>query len=166
MLQTEACSCGARFVVGFLACPRCKTITPRFAGIVKVRENAMPKMTVAGGPSNAGALPGEPGHIAPETEEHPVTEAPAPPAPEDPQSPADKPDAAPHDAPEPAPDAPDAEPAEELTADDEAAGYTDLSFAQLRAAAKARNIPATGTAVELAARLAEHDQTTATEGDA
>lgn len=57
----------------------------------------------------------------------------------------------------------DAAPAEEepeqeaLSAADVAAGYTDLSFAQLRAAAKERGLSAGGTAVELAARLAEHD---------
>ncbi len=47
----------------------------------------------------------------------------------------------------------------ELSAADVAAGYTDLSFAQLRAEAKTRGLPAGGTAVELAARLGEHDTT-------
>lgn len=50
-----------------------------------------------------------------------------------------------------------AEEPEELSAADVAAGYTELSFAQLRAAAKERGLSAGGTAVELAARLAEHD---------
>jgi hypothetical protein len=50
---------------------------------------------------------------------------------------------------------------EELSPADVAAGYTDLSFKALRAEAKNRGLPAGGTATELAARLAEHDQATA-----
>jgi hypothetical protein len=55
----------------------------------------------------------------------------------------------------------------ELSAADVAAGYTDLSFAQLRAEAKSRGLPAGGSAVDLAARLGEHDAASASaEGDA
>jgi hypothetical protein len=54
----------------------------------------------------------------------------------------------------------------ELTAADVAAGYTDLSLAQLRAEAKARGLSAKGGAVELAARLAGHDEASAGGADA
>jgi hypothetical protein len=55
-----------------------------------------------------------------------------------------------------------AQDAEALSPADVAAGYTDLTFAELRAEAKARGLPAGGSAVELAARLAEHDAAQAT----
>jgi hypothetical protein len=61
----------------------------------------------------------------------------------------------------PAPGQPIEEPIEELSAADRAAGYTELSYAQLRAEAKSRGLPTGGTAVDLAARLGEHDQTAA-----
>lgn len=54
---------------------------------------------------------------------------------------------------------------EVLSAADVAAGYTDLSFAQLRAEAKARGLPAGGSAVDLAARLGEHDAASAPAAD-
>lgn len=40
-----------------------------------------------------------------------------------------------------------------------AGAHVDPTFKQLRAMAKARNLPASGTAAELTARIAEHDVT-------
>lgn len=63
---------------------------------------------------------------------------------------------------DPGPDADIPADAPEVLSDaDVAAGYTDLSFAQLRAEAKARGLPAGGSAVDLAARLGEHDAASA-----
>lgn len=128
--------CAKAHMRGFLHCPHCGERSHLYPEQPGVEEN-MPKTTTQGGASN-GWEPGEP-----ELAAAPVPEVPeATPAPE----------------PEPtAEEQPEEEPEEPLSAADVAAGYTDLSFAQLRAAAKERGLSAGGTAVELAARLAEHD---------
>lgn len=56
------CECGCQAIAGTITnCPMCR------------REREMPKATT-GGASNARALPGEPGYIAPETEQELVPE--------------------------------------------------------------------------------------------
>lgn len=61
-MTTETCtSCRTTFAVGFMRCPRCKTIAPLFAGHVK--EKDMPKITATDGPSNTNAVEGEVGFI-------------------------------------------------------------------------------------------------------
>lgn len=127
---------------GFLHCPHCGERSHLYPEQPGVEEN-MPKTTTQSGASN-GWEPGEPEPAA-----APVAEAAEAVPAQEPESPAEE---------EPAQE----EPEEPLSAADVAAGYTDLSFAQLRAEAKARGLSAGGTAVELAARLAEHDAAPAT----
>lgn len=134
MAVAEACSCGARFALGLMRCPRCRTVAPLFAS--RVKEEAMPRITVAGGPSNPGAEPGEVGYVGPEPEEaaegmHMIGEGDG------------------HhgasgltvlrEAPEPAPD------------------YASMTQAALREEAKNRGLPVGGSKADLAARLADHD---------
>lgn len=67
----ETCpDCTARFAVGLLRCPQCGTPAPQFADRMK-EDDDMPRITVAGGPSNPDAQPGETGYIAPEGGEDP-----------------------------------------------------------------------------------------------
>lgn len=156
-MVTELCGCGVRFAIGLMRCPRCQALSPRFANVVK--EDAVPRITVAGGPSNAAALPGEVGHVAPAEDAPPVQwkgehgpelielPAPAQVLPEgwtaDPG-----PDAHASRAPIvadpvlPGADAPD---------------YGSLPKAALVDEAKSRELPVSGSKAELAARLAEHD---------
>ena len=64
----ETCpDCTARFAVGLLRCPQCQAPAPRFAD--RMKEDTVPRITVAGGPSNPDAAPGETGYIAPEGSE-------------------------------------------------------------------------------------------------
>lgn len=70
-MPINVCKCGVRFAIGFLRCPRCQKIAPQYAALVK-KEEIMPRITVASGPSNAGAAPGEVGYI--ERAEHKAAE--------------------------------------------------------------------------------------------
>jgi hypothetical protein len=66
-MTRQVCSgCGTRFATGFFRCPRCRAVAPLFAD--QVKESKLPRITVAGGPSNAGAQPGEPGYVVPAAE--------------------------------------------------------------------------------------------------
>jgi hypothetical protein len=65
--------------VGLLRCPQCSAVAPLFADRV-TEEEPVPRITVAAGPSNAAAAPGEPGYVeaaaeAPVVAEEPVPEA-------------------------------------------------------------------------------------------
>jgi hypothetical protein len=62
MRPVTCTNCQTRFALGLLACPRCRTVSPQYAANVK-KEEVMPHTTVGGGPSNAGAQPGEVGFI-------------------------------------------------------------------------------------------------------
>lgn len=62
MFPIVCTGCLTRFALGLLCCPRCKQVSPQYAANVK-KEEPMPRITVAGGPSNAGAQPGEVGYI-------------------------------------------------------------------------------------------------------
>jgi len=62
MFAIACAGCQTRFASGLMRCPRCKHISPQYAGLVK-EEETMPKITVAAGPSNADAKPGEVGYI-------------------------------------------------------------------------------------------------------
>jgi hypothetical protein len=67
-MPMEVCpACGCRFAVGLFRCPRCRATAPLFAARVE-KETTMPRITAAGGPSNAGAVPGEPGYVEPAAE--------------------------------------------------------------------------------------------------
>lgn len=72
--------CQTRFALGLLQCPRCKQVSPQYAANVK-EEEQVPRITVAGGPSNADAVPGEVGYAGPEPvelpDDGPVAAAPA-----------------------------------------------------------------------------------------
>lgn len=70
-MPINLCKCGIRFAVGLMRCPRCKKIAPQYAALAK-KEEIMPRITVASGPSNAGAVPGEVGYI--ERAEHKAAE--------------------------------------------------------------------------------------------
>lgn len=50
--------CTTKYAVGLSRCPRCH-------GTDFEEEGAMPKITVAGGPSHVDAEPGQPGYVAP-----------------------------------------------------------------------------------------------------
>lgn len=64
-MAVETCpECTTRFAVGLLRCPHCQAPAPRFAD--RMKEEDMPRITVAGGPSNPDAQPGETGYIPPE----------------------------------------------------------------------------------------------------
>ena len=46
-MVTELCVCGVRFAVGFLACPRCRTVSPRYAGRQEIPARvSVPSMPV------------------------------------------------------------------------------------------------------------------------
>jgi hypothetical protein len=67
-VSVEVCpDCSTRFAVGLFRCPQCRATAPLFADRVE-RESKMPRITVAGGPSNAAAQPGDPGYVAPDAE--------------------------------------------------------------------------------------------------
>ncbi|MEV7389621.1 SAP domain-containing protein [Streptomyces sp. NPDC091215] len=73
----ETCpDCTARFAVGLLRCPHCQAPAPLFADRME-EDDTVPRITVAGGPSNADALPGEPGYIEPAEPAEDPTDAPA-----------------------------------------------------------------------------------------
>lgn len=90
----------------------------------------MPRITVASGPSNAGAAPGEVGYIAPAEPEAPEVAAEA--VPEVLDEPGPEPDPAPAD-------------------------WASKTVGQLRKAAGERGLDTAGPKADLAARLAEHD---------
>lgn len=108
----------------------------------------MPTITVTGGPSNAGARPGEVGYIGLEAEHGPeLTELPpgrfvepagAPAAADEDSGSADLP--------------PSAGPASD---------HASMTVAQLREAAKTRGLPVGGSKADLVARVAEHDAASA-----
>lgn len=76
-MSIEVCpSCTCRFAVGLLRCPQCGTDAPLFADRITTQEEPMPRITVAAGPSNAAARPGEPGYIAPAAVEEIAVETP------------------------------------------------------------------------------------------
>ena len=65
-MAVETCpDCTTRFAVGLLRCPHCQAPAPHFADRMK-EEDMAPRITVAGGPSNPDAQPGETGYITPE----------------------------------------------------------------------------------------------------
>lgn len=129
--------CGIHFALGVLRCPRCQTVSPQYAK--KLQEDAVPRITVANGPTNPDAKPGEVGYIPPpqETPASPAGDVAA--APEDPAVPAAATGAGPQAA-TPPPDGP-------------APDYDALTVAQLREAAKERRLPVGGTKAELVERL-------------
>jgi hypothetical protein len=62
-VSLEVCpACSTRFAVGLFRCPQCRATAPLFADRVE-KESKMARITVAGGPSNAAAQPGEPGYV-------------------------------------------------------------------------------------------------------
>ncbi len=146
--------CEFEYVVGLLRCPHCGTRSPMVPSTGET-ENDMPKITVSGA-SNAD----EPVPVAEEVAPPvvaPVEEDPAPVTSGEDLVMLGTPGIHGAEGLEILKTAPAQD--GELSAADVAAGYTDLSFAQLRAEAKTRGLPAGGTAVELAARLADHDTT-------
>src|SRR5215472_6675998 len=63
-VSIEICpACTCRFAVGLFRCPQCQTVAPLFAGRVREETELVPRITVAEGPTNPGALPGEPGYV-------------------------------------------------------------------------------------------------------
>ncbi len=149
MLLMGCLGCDGLYEVGLRRCPSCGTVSP-----AHVEGSVMPKST-SGGASNVGdvtALANEVPEDVPEA--LPVEEAPTfgethvGLAEVESPGPADQADA------------------EHVSADDAAAGYTDLSFGELRAEAKARGLPTNGSARDLAARLADHDVAVSDEGSA
>lgn len=137
--------CGIRFASGLLRCPRCRDLSPQYAK--PLEEEAVPRITVAAGPTNAAALPGEVGYIPPEDPAAP--EDPATPAFEAPSLPAATDDAGPLDA------SPAHAPAPSPASD-----YAGLTVPQLRAAAKERELPTGGTKTDLIERLTAAAQVT------
>ncbi len=75
MAWMQCRSCSTKFAVGLLRCPQCQMISELYAApeeaIEAEKESAMPKITVAAGPSNALDDTGEP-EAAPAAEEKPV----------------------------------------------------------------------------------------------
>ncbi len=66
-MSIEFCTkCPCRFAVGLACCPQCGALAPGFAARQRRAEENMPRITVAGGPSNAQAQPGEVGYVPPE----------------------------------------------------------------------------------------------------
>lgn len=61
MFPVVCSHCRTRFALGLMRCPRCQKVSPQYAANVK--EEYMPRITVADGPSNAAARPGEVGYI-------------------------------------------------------------------------------------------------------
>lgn len=61
MFPIVCTGCKTRFALGLLRCPRCQQVSPQYAANAK--EMYMPKITVAAGPSNADAKPGEVGYV-------------------------------------------------------------------------------------------------------
>lgn len=130
-MSVQACGgCGQSLAWGLLRCPRCQTVAPLFAG--RVKEEQMPHITVAGGPSNAAAAPGEVGYVGPDPTETPTGQAVIEPSPE----------------PETAPDG-EAEPAD--------TSWAAMPLAQLREHAKSRGLSTSGPKADLAARIAAYD---------
>lgn len=95
----------------------------------------MPRITVAGGPSNADARPGEVGYIGPQDVTQEDVAAHAPEAPAVPAA------------------AGDAGPLEGDASSGPAPDYATLTVPQLREAAKERALPTGGTKPELVERL-------------
>lgn len=65
-MAAQTCSgCGVWLAWGLFRCPRCHTVAPLYAATVQQQreENAMPRITVGAGPSNAAAAEGEVGFI-------------------------------------------------------------------------------------------------------
>jgi hypothetical protein len=98
----------------------------------------MPRITVAGGPTNAAARPGEVGYIGPDAA---ATEDAAAPAPEAPAVPAAAQGTGPGTSPTPGP-VPD---------------YASMTLTQLREQAKERGLTVGGSKADLTARLAGQD---------
>jgi hypothetical protein len=136
-MVTELCGCGIRFAIGLMRCPRCQAVSARFAGVVK--EDAVPRITVAGGPSNAAAVPGEVGHVPP-AEDAPPGQWKGERGPELIELPAGA-------AVFPA----------GWTQVEAVPDYGSMTQAALRDEAKTRGLPVGGSKADLAARLAEHD---------
>lgn len=101
----------------------------------------MARITVAGGPSNAQAQPGEPGYVPPaeEAADVPVTAADNPPA--DAQ---DEPVSSVNDQPE--------------GVNDPAGEHADKPVADLKAELRDRGLPVSGSKADLVQRLVQHDQ--------
>jgi hypothetical protein len=140
-VSIELCpGCGCRFAVGLLRCPQCQAIAPLFAERVKEEEGTVPRITVAGGPSNAAAQPGEPGYVQPEGADAPLepVDAAQEPAEPDVSEPAD----GPADGGDAATDVP----------------HEDKPVADLKAELRDRGLPVSGSKEQLVARLVEHDQ--------
>lgn len=65
LVALQTCDgCGGRVALGLMRCGRCQTVTAMFAQ--QMKERSMPRITVAGGPTNPAAGPGETGYIEPE----------------------------------------------------------------------------------------------------
>lgn len=143
-MLTQACDCGVRTALGFMRCPRCHALTPQFAGLAK--EDAMPRITVAGGASNPHALPGEVGYI------EPAVTAPADAASEAVVEGFLSPDAAAL-----LPEGWNADPVPPAVP--QTPDYGSMTQAALREEAKARGLPVGGSKADLAARLTDHDAT-------
>jgi len=145
-MMTELCGCGVRFAIGLMRCPRCQALSVRFAGVVK--EDVMPRITVAGGASNPDAGPGDVGYVAPAVAfegEHGPEPLDLPPG--TPVFPQGWTQVGPHEARGPIVDEP-------VTPEPD---YASLTKAALIDDAKSRELPVSGSKAELAARLAEHD---------
>jgi hypothetical protein len=160
--------CGVRFALGLLKCPRCQTVSPQYAKPLK--EDAVPRITVAAGPTNAGALPGEVGYVPPGGPQAPGVALVAEHGPELTDLPSGghvEPVAAHEDVAAPAPEAPavsavteGAEPDDGARVEGSAPDYNAMTVAQLRDEAKAKELPVGGSKAELVARLTAHGQTT------
>lgn len=55
--------CGTEYSVGAPRCPHCLATDPIRPEAQLAKENEMAKITVAAGPSNVDAEPGQPGHV-------------------------------------------------------------------------------------------------------
>ncbi len=134
-MNQEVCSgCGTRFAIGFLACPRCRTVAPLYARHMEGAQ--VPRITVAGGASNPDALPGEAGYVEQAAAEQNAVEIRG----------------------EHGPELTDMPPGQTVTTTD----YASMTQAALRDEAKTRGLPVGGSKADLAARLDEHDQQAAT----
>lgn len=137
-MRQEACGgCGTRFAIGFLACPRCRTVAPLYARHMEGAQ--VPRITVAGGPSNPDALPGETEYTGPGPEAAPTVEYRG----------------------EHGPELVDMPPGQPVAAAD----YVSMTQAALRDEAKTRGLPVGGSKADLAARLNDHDQQAAIAAD-
>lgn len=130
-MAIETCTgCKQTFAVGLFRCPRCKTLAPRYAEAARLIQKGtrtMPRITAAGGPSNAAAVEGEVGFIkreerkAEQAVEKVVAEI-------------------------------RGEHGPEAVVD-----WASKTVAHLRKAAEERGLDTTGPKADLAARLAEHE---------